>query len=102
LPPDHGRSDLNYESSDLFALPMTGEDRTPIVIANTPAEERMGEFSPDGRWIAYQTAESGQPEIVVRAFPESKGIDMCRRAAGRHRGGAPMGKSSILSRLAER
>ena len=68
------RSDLNYESSDLFALPMAGEDRTPIVIANTPAEERMGEFSPDGHWIAYQTAESGQPEIVVRAFPESKGI----------------------------
>ena len=27
------------------------------------------EFSPDGRWIAYQTNESGRPEIVVRAFP---------------------------------
>ena len=68
------RSDRNYESSDLFALPMTGENRTPIVVANTPAEERMGEFSPDGRWIAYQTSESGKPEIVVRAFPESRGI----------------------------
>jgi Tol biopolymer transport system component len=68
------RSDRNYESSDLFALPMTGENRTPIVVANTPAEERMGEFSPDGRWIAYQTSEFGKPEIVVRAFPESRGI----------------------------
>jgi serine/threonine protein kinase len=68
------RSDRNYESSDLFALPMTGDDRTPIVIANTPAEERMGEFSPDGRWIAYQTSESGKPEIVVRAFPQSQGM----------------------------
>jgi Tol biopolymer transport system component len=67
------RSDQNYESSDLFALPMTGDNRTPIVVANTPAEERMGEFSPDSHWIAYQTAESGQSEIVVRAFPESKG-----------------------------
>jgi Tol biopolymer transport system component len=27
------------------------------------------EFSPDGRWIAYQATESGKPEIVVRAFP---------------------------------
>jgi hypothetical protein len=27
------------------------------------------EFSPDGRWIAYQTAESGRTEIDVRAFP---------------------------------
>ncbi|HEY9464075.1 MAG TPA: hypothetical protein VIR54_13360 [Vicinamibacterales bacterium] len=53
---------------------MTGENRTPIVVANTPAEERMGEFSPDGRWIAYQTSEFGKPEIVVRAFPESGGI----------------------------
>jgi serine/threonine protein kinase len=68
------RTDRNYEASDLFALTMTGADRTSIVVANTPAEERMGEFSPDSHWIAYQTSESGQPEIVVRAFPESKGI----------------------------
>jgi len=68
------QTDPNYESSDLFALPMTGDDRTPIVVANTPSEERMGEFSPDSHWIAYQTSESGQPEVVVRAFPESKGI----------------------------
>jgi Tol biopolymer transport system component len=68
------RTDLNYESSSLFALPMTGADRTPLVVANTPGEERMGEFSPDSRWIAYQTSESGQPEIVVHGFPESKGI----------------------------
>jgi serine/threonine-protein kinase len=29
----------------------------------------LPEFSPDGRWIAYQSEESGRPEIVVRAFP---------------------------------
>ena len=68
------RSDRNFESSDLFALPMTGDNRMPIALATTPAEERMGEFSPDGRWIAYQTSESGRPEIVVRGFPESQGI----------------------------
>ena len=33
--------------SDLLALPMTGDDRKPIVIANTPFEERNGQFSPD-------------------------------------------------------
>jgi Tol biopolymer transport system component len=53
---------------------MTGDGRTSKVVANTPYEERTGEVSPDGRWIAYQTSESGQPEIVVRAFPESRGI----------------------------
>jgi Tol biopolymer transport system component len=76
------RSDRNYESSDLFALPMTGSDRTALVVANTSAEERMGEFSPDGRWIAYQTSESGQPEIVVRGFPESKAIMHVSTAGG--------------------
>jgi Tol biopolymer transport system component len=76
------RTDRNYESSDLFALPLTGADRAPIVVANTPAEERMGEFSPDSHWIAYQTSESGQPEIVVSAFPESKAIVRVSTAGG--------------------
>jgi Tol biopolymer transport system component len=77
------RTDQNYESSDLLALPMTGENRTPIVVANSPAEERMGEFSPDGRWIAYQTSESGKPEIVLRGFPESNGVVHVSTGGGR-------------------
>jgi Tol biopolymer transport system component len=68
------KSDPNYVSSDLWALPMNGEDRTPIAVANTPFEERMGEFSPDGHWIAYETDESGRREIKLQAFPESRGI----------------------------
>jgi Tol biopolymer transport system component len=68
------RSDRNFASSDLFALTMTGDSRTSMVVASTPSEERTAEVSPDGQWIAYQTSESGQPEIVVRAFPESRGI----------------------------
>jgi Tol biopolymer transport system component len=48
---------------------MTGTDREPIVIANTKFEEVNGQFSPDVRWVAYQTTESGQFQIVVQAFP---------------------------------
>jgi eukaryotic-like serine/threonine-protein kinase len=66
-------SNDDYTSSDLWALPMTGDDRTPVVVANTPFEERMGEFSPDGRWVAYDTNESGRFEVRVRAFPEPEG-----------------------------
>jgi serine/threonine-protein kinase len=40
---------------------------TPLV--RTPANERNGEISPDGRWLAYQSDESGQIEIYVRPFP---------------------------------
>jgi Tol biopolymer transport system component len=63
-------SDADYRSSDLRALPMSGEDRTPIAVADSPFEERMGAFSPDGRWVAYDTDRSGRFEIMVRAFPE--------------------------------
>jgi len=68
------RCDENYTSSDLLALPMTGDDRTPVVIADTPFEERTGSFSPDGRWVAYETDESGRPEVVVKAFLRPSGI----------------------------
>jgi serine/threonine protein kinase/Tol biopolymer transport system component len=54
---------------DQMALPMTGDDRKPIVIANTPFAEDNGQFSPDGQWVAYQTDESGKNEIVVQSFP---------------------------------
>ncbi len=63
-------SDADYGSSNLWALPMSGEDRTPVAVADSAFEERMGAFSPDSRWVAYDTERSGRFEIVVRAFPE--------------------------------
>jgi dipeptidyl aminopeptidase/acylaminoacyl peptidase len=56
---------------DLWVLPLEG-DRTPQPIATSRFQEMMGAFSPDGRWIAYQTNESGQHEIVVQSFPDAK------------------------------
>jgi Tol biopolymer transport system component len=53
---------------DLWALPLDG-DRRPVSVAQTPAAESQGRFSPDGRWIAYQSNESGQYEIYVQRFP---------------------------------
>ena len=58
---------------DLKALAMTGSERTTIPVANTRFEERYGQFSPDGRWVAYATDESGQFEIVVQPFPHATG-----------------------------
>ena len=54
-------------NADLWVLPMTG-DRKPSVIAKTPFREVWPVFSPDGRWIAYQSHESGRPEVYVRGF----------------------------------
>jgi Tol biopolymer transport system component len=53
---------------DLWILPMTGE-RKPFVFANTEFDETQGQFSPDMRWVAYQSDESGRFEIHIRPFP---------------------------------
>ena len=37
----------------------------------TTFNELNGEISPDGRWVAYQSNESGQDEIYVRPFPDA-------------------------------
>jgi len=56
--------------SDLWVLPMSGteDDRTPFVFLKTAFREAYGEFSPDGRWVAYHSNETGRPEVYVRPF----------------------------------
>ena len=46
---------------------MAGE-HTPTVFLKTPFRETNAAFSPDGQWVAYQSNESGRPEIYVRPF----------------------------------
>ncbi len=53
--------------SDLWLLPLNG-DRKPIPFLRTEFNERSGQFSPDGHWIAYISDESGRDEIYVREF----------------------------------
>jgi Tol biopolymer transport system component len=54
---------------DLWLLPLTG-DRKPRPYLRTPFDEITASISPDGRWLAYDSDESGTPEIYVRSFPE--------------------------------
>src|SRR5262249_35415929 len=54
--------------NDVWALPMEG-DRKPFPVVQTEFEERNAQFSPDGKWIAYQSNESGRFEIYVQPFP---------------------------------
>jgi serine/threonine protein kinase len=53
---------------DIWMLPLSGE-RKPRPILNGPAAEGYGTLSPDGRWIAYTSNESGRFEIYVQRFP---------------------------------
>ena len=55
-------------SHDLWALPLDG-DKTPFPVVRTSFVEPYGQFSPDGRWVAYQSDESGRAEVYVQPFP---------------------------------
>lgn len=52
---------------DLMVLPMTG-DRKPFPFVRTPFDEQQAAFSPDGKWVAYSSNESGRFEVYVRPF----------------------------------
>jgi eukaryotic-like serine/threonine-protein kinase len=54
--------------NDLWMVPLEGE-RKPGPILQTPFAEDVPKISPDGRWMAYVSNESGRAEVYVRAFP---------------------------------
>jgi len=53
---------------DLWLLPMQ-ESREPLPYLRTPFNEDFVALSPDGRWLAYDSDETGAQEIYVRSFP---------------------------------
>ncbi len=55
-------------SFDIWALPMGGNGK-PFPIVQTDFADERAQFSPDGKWIAYQSDESGRVEIYVHPFP---------------------------------
>jgi eukaryotic-like serine/threonine-protein kinase len=54
----------------LWVLPLEG-DRKPVLLLGSDFNPSHGSFSPDGRWIAYVSNESGRNEIYVRPFVAS-------------------------------
>jgi serine/threonine protein kinase len=57
-------------NQNVWVLPLEGE-RKPYVYFQTPTEDASGMFSPDGRFIAYRSRESGVNEVYVQTFPPS-------------------------------
>jgi dipeptidyl aminopeptidase/acylaminoacyl peptidase len=53
---------------DIWMLPMAGE-RRPQPLVKTEFDERIPSLSPDGRWLAYTSDETGRSEVYVQAFP---------------------------------
>jgi hypothetical protein len=68
-------------SFDLWVLPLEGNQK-PFPFVNTNFGQRKGQFSPDGRWVAYQSDESGQEDVYVRPFPGPGGQWQISTAGG--------------------
>jgi serine/threonine-protein kinase len=63
--------EASSSSANLMVLPVDGDEASgwkPGIPTVFQKDSLDGMFSPDGRWIAYSTKESGRPEVVVRAF----------------------------------
>jgi serine/threonine-protein kinase len=63
---------------DIWTVPVESDSTglragKPEPFLQTPFDERHGAFSPDGRWMAYDSNESGGYQVYVRAFPDKGG-----------------------------
>jgi hypothetical protein len=76
-----GISDAAGQQRDLFVLPLSG-NRKPFPFLQTPFREDRSSFSPDGRWVAYGSDESGRFEVYVAPFPGPGGKRQLSTAGG--------------------
>jgi eukaryotic-like serine/threonine-protein kinase len=84
--------------ADIRALLLDG-DHKPIPVLQTPFNEAQPQFSPDGKWIAYQSDESGANQIYVQSFPPSGGKWQISTSGGTSPAGGATAKSFITTTL---
>ncbi len=65
---------------DLKAVSLA--DKHAFAVTDFPGDETEGQFSPDGKWVAYVATVSGRAEVYVQPFPESSGRTQVSTAGG--------------------
>jgi Tol biopolymer transport system component len=94
----------NEAQGDVWLLDMT-RGRKPAPLLNTKFHEANPAFSPDGKWLAFTSDESGRPELYVDAFMSGDTPARLGNAtsfpgqAPRRSAGGVMGRSSFTSTL---
>jgi Tol biopolymer transport system component len=63
-----GESSTGGTGTDVWAVPLAGP-RSPVALAQTRFEEKLPTLSADGKWLAYESNESGRFEIYAQPFP---------------------------------
>jgi Tol biopolymer transport system component len=76
------RIDTPNRLRDILSVPISG-DKTITSVLATDADELSPRISPDGKWMAYVSAESGQDEVYVRPFPGAGGRTLVSQNGGR-------------------
>ena len=66
----YSTTDAETRKNELWLLPLEGEKK-PIPFVRTQFNNDEGQFSPDGRWVAYVSDESSRDEVYVRTFSRS-------------------------------
>jgi Tol biopolymer transport system component len=77
---------FNQTHADIWVLPLAG-DRKPRLFVQTPVAAYDGQFSPDGRWVAYTSKESGREEVYVVPFDAAKVLNAGAGSAKASAGG---------------
>lgn len=54
--------------SEIMALPLAGGG-PPVPVRSSPANENAASISPDGKWLAFQSDESGRAEVYLAPYP---------------------------------
>jgi Tol biopolymer transport system component len=67
---------------DIWVLPLFG-DKKPFPVVQSTSNKEDPAFSPDGKWIAYDSDESGQWEVYVVSFPQGDGKRQVSQGGGR-------------------
>jgi serine/threonine protein kinase/Tol biopolymer transport system component len=94
------RLDLSDNGNDIWIYDMQTSQATPLLSGKF--EQTDASLSPDGRWLAFVSDESGKAEIYVQSFPGAKGRWMVSSDAGPRPAARPRWRSDGLSLLPER
>jgi eukaryotic-like serine/threonine-protein kinase len=70
------------KGTELWALPTGGDRKAFQYIHGEATEITNGKFSPDGKWVAYSSNESGVREVYVQTFPATQGKWQVSTAGG--------------------
>jgi serine/threonine-protein kinase len=83
-------NELSPQGRNILVLPLEGDEASgwkpgkASAFLSGPFLQRDAEFSPDGRWIAYASNESGRSEVYVRPFPGPGGKWQVSTGGGQH------------------